>query len=340
MGIAGFVVDWYGPKAGVANDLDREFIDTATTALVEQAEINNFKIALMYDEGAVAQAELDPPQYMDQVESDLDYAKKYFASSAYLHLNSHPALFVFSYDEVDEHLDWNTVRNELGTQITLIDNDPNPAAQDRDDIFDGFYAWVQAEWRSNGKEWGESYLNWFFWQMKEENYADKMMIGGVWPGFDDILALWGDRRFISRQNGQVYANTLNLAQQNNTSIILLETWNDFEEGTDMEFGIDMMVDMEATDPELLIRSSPVKVEWDSARGDLVLQVYENGNVIFDQTKSPGVSLNLKSKSTYELKIWISGEDVLSKWIKIRSQDPKKSIALPSLILLLVELRDE
>jgi hypothetical protein len=23
MGIAGFVVDWYGPKAGVANDLDR-----------------------------------------------------------------------------------------------------------------------------------------------------------------------------------------------------------------------------------------------------------------------------------------------------------------------------
>ncbi|WP_339136449.1 MAG: endo-1,3-alpha-glucanase family glycosylhydrolase [Candidatus Electrothrix sp. GW3-4] len=323
MGIDGFVVDWYGPQAGVINDTDREFIDQATAVLIEQAEADNFKIALMYDEGAVAQAGLDDERSMGQVQADLVYAKKYFSSPAYLHIHGYPALFVFSYDEVDQYLDWETLRSELGTQLTLIDNDPNPAAQERDDIFDGFYAWVQADWRPKGKDWGKGYLDWFYGQMKEGRYADKIMIGGVWPGFDDLLAFWGKRRFIPRQNGQVYAKTMDLAQQHDAAIILLETWNDFEEGTDIEFGRDMIVDMEADYPDLLVRSSPITVEWDPARGELAVQVYKNGRLIYDQRKSSGVSLALKPKGEYELKLWTSGTDTLSQWIKIRRKDLEK-----------------
>ena len=326
MGIAGFVVDWYGPHsgAGLDNDADRAFIDQATAELFKQARTRDFKIALMYDEGAIAQAGLSPEQYTEQVQADLTYAEEnYFSSSAYLKIDDKPALFVFSYHAVDEQLAWQNLRNALPSPIILIDNDPNPATQDRDENFDGFYAWVQADWRPKGKDWGEGYLNWFYWQMKEGMYKEKIMVGGVWPGFDDLLASWGERRFIPRHHGRVYRETMTLAQEKEAPLLLLETWNDFEEGTDIEFGIDMIVNMEEEYPALLVRSSPLTVEWDPARGELALQVYKEGRLIYDQRKASGVALALNPRGEYEVKLWTSGTDTLSQWVKIRSKDSGK-----------------
>lgn len=322
MGIDGFVVDWYGHKNEVANDNDREFIDQATTELMRQAEEKNFRVALMYDERTVSQAKLETSKYMDQVQSDLNYAQKYFSSPAYMHIDGYPALFIFSYSDVDPFIDWLKVRNELGTPITLIDNDPNPDDLSHDNAFDGFYAWVQAEWDSDGKKWGEGYLNWFYSTMNGGLYAKKVMVGGVWPGFDDLLASWGKNRYISRQNRRIYDKTMALAEEYNVPIVMIDTWNDFEEGTDIEFGVEMIADMEDHDPELSVRSSPVEVKWDTNRGKAVLQVYKNGNLIYDQNHSSGVLIALESRSKYELKIWVSGSPTpIAKWIKIRSQDP-------------------
>lgn len=340
MGIAGFVVDWYGPaQTGLNNTENRGFIDNATAVLISRAEAQNFKIALMYDEGAIKDSGIaNTDDYQNQVQTDLNYAKKYFSSSAYLNINDHPALFIFPYDDVNQYVTWNVVRTGLETQVTLIDKNPNPDTPDYDALFDGFYAWVQStnsdNWSSDGKDWGEGYLNWFYSTMKGGSYVNKTMVGGVWPGFDDLLASWSENRFISRQNGRVYRKTMALAQQKNAPFILIETWNDFEEGTDIEFGVKMTVNMEDNDPSypaLLVRSSPFKVEWNSSRGLLPLQVYKDGNVIYEnQHAYPGISIKLDSKARYELKLWLPDGKTLSKWIMIRNQD-FYTPALPFLI---------
>jgi hypothetical protein len=239
-GIDGFVVDWYGPPDGLPNDTDREFIDRATGELLQQSEGRRFYPAVLYDEGTVSAAGVPTTAYQTRVISDLLYARRYLTMPAYLLVNSRPAVFVFPYDDVDPYIDWTEVRNQLGITVTLFDKDPNPDDLEHDAQFDGFYAWVQptgGEWSPDCTEWGEGYLTWFYNTMASPTYAEKGTVGGVWPGFDDSLAPWGSGRCMSRRCGQTWRDTWWFVEQYNPPIVMIETWNDFEEGTDVEFGI-------------------------------------------------------------------------------------------------------
>lgn len=232
LGIGGFVVDWYGPPAGVANDADRVFIDQATAELLRQAEGQDFAVALLYDEGTVSATET--------ITADLIYARRYLTMPAYLQVNGRSALFVFPYPDVDPLIDWASLREVLGITVTLLDEDPNPDDPAHDGQFDGFYAWVQAtngQWQADGSEWGEAYLHWFYQTMAGPAYASKVTVGGVWPGFDDSSASWGLGRFISRRCGQTWQDTWRLAEQYQSLIVMIATWNDFEEGTAVEYGL-------------------------------------------------------------------------------------------------------
>jgi len=239
-GIAGFVVDWYGkPITGVPNAADRDFIDQATAELIQQSEDQGFYVALLYDEGTISAIGVPTTTYTTRVISDLLYAKQYFTMPAYLKIRGHPAVFVFPYDNVDPYINWPNVRNQLGITVTLLDKDPNPLDPAHDAQFDGFYAWVQptSGWQSDGMEWGEGYLRWFSATMASPAYTGKVSIGGVWPGFDDTLAAWGSGRYMWRRCGQTWRDTWRLANESNAPIVMIDTWNDFEEGSDIEYGI-------------------------------------------------------------------------------------------------------
>jgi hypothetical protein len=192
-------------------------------------------------------------------------------------------------------------------------------------LFDAFYAWVAPSggtWDPNGMEWGKAYLRWFYSTMRSEPYASKLTVGGVWPGFDDSLAPWGSRRFMSRQERHVWDRTWALAASYRAPIVMIATWNDFEEGTDVKFGVRMAVDMEAAASDVLLRSSPLQVNWDQARGDGVVQVYSNGTVIYEQRHFPGVFLSLQPERAFELKVWVRDCPMpLAKTVKIRREDP-------------------
>jgi len=236
-GIDGFVVDWYGREAGVPNDPDRRFIDEVTLKLLQQSEGRDFYVALMYDEGTVSAAETLTTAYTTRVISDLLDARRYFTMPAYLRVFGHPALFVFPYETVDPYIDWAEVRSHI--TVTLFDKDPNPGDPVHDAQFDGFFAWVQptaSQWLTDGTEWGEGYLTWFYNTMATSTYSDKVAVGGVWPGFDDSLASWGSGRYMWRRCGQTWCDTWSIAAQYNPPIVMIDTWNDFEEGTDIEFG--------------------------------------------------------------------------------------------------------
>ncbi|MFN8494732.1 MAG: endo-1,3-alpha-glucanase family glycosylhydrolase [Caldilineaceae bacterium] len=238
-GIDAFVVDWYGkPQDGLTNSQDRAFIDEVTAELLRQAQEKNFKVALMYDAGSIRNSSLPTSTYMSQVITDIGYATKYLTMTSYLTINAKPAVFVFPDDNVDQYLDWSKIRAALKRDVILLDKDPR---EGHVNDFDGFYAWVTADkWQEKGEDYGAVYLDWFYKTMSSNPYTNEVAVGGVWKGFDNAEAPWIKGRevpkYIWPRCGQVWHNTWNLAKQNMPPYVLISTWNDFEEKTDIEFG--------------------------------------------------------------------------------------------------------
>jgi hypothetical protein len=109
---------------------------------------------------------------------------------------------------------------------------------------DGFYAWINPGakgWAPDGSNWGEDYLRQFY-QTMQTKYPGKIAVGAAWSSFDDSKASWSLNRRMSSRCGQTFNDTLALAQENSSPdhplpFVLIETWNDYEEGTAIEPGI-------------------------------------------------------------------------------------------------------
>ena len=230
MGISAFVVDWYG---------DREpFIDHSYALMQTTAASEQFQVAMMYDEtdeedGATDEALADFTMFHDTYLSS-----KAPGHQAYLTYKGRPVIFIFP---KGRHTDWNRVRTLVSKWSAppwlIYENLPGPDA----DAFDGFYAWVTPVQGGDGSNWGEQYLN-DFYQTMQSKHSDKIIIGGVWSSFDDSKASWGLNRHISAQCGQTFANTSNFWRKYFPSddpppFMMIETWNDHEEGTAIEDGV-------------------------------------------------------------------------------------------------------
>ena len=233
MGISGFVVDWYG---------DREpFIDQSYALVQNQAAKNKFHVAMMYDETDTDEGATDLVIADFTMFHDTYLAPNSPGSKAYLTYQGRPVIFVFPHGG---HTDWAKVRNVVNkwnpAPLLIQENLPGPHPE----AFDGFYPWVNPGpqgWAADGSNWGDSYLKDFYKNMGEK-YADDLTVGGVWPGFDDTKASWSLNRHISAQCGKTYANTNDLWRSSfppdqTIPFVLIETWNDYEEGTAVEPGL-------------------------------------------------------------------------------------------------------
>jgi hypothetical protein len=235
MGIYAFAVDWYGPR--------KPFLDHSYGLLQQVASQNHFHVCLMYDE-----TEEDNGHATDDSLEAMDEAYKNYIGpnapgrDAYLYYRDRPVIFIFP---KRGHTDWNRVRQVVDgwekPPILIYKDDPQP--QYADD-FDGEYSWVHPGpkgWSADGSEWGEQYLE-NFYQKMERQHRDKIAVGGVWPGFDDSKASWGLNRHMDRRCGQTLEDTLHVFRQYDDGnftvpFLLIATWNDYEEGTQIENGI-------------------------------------------------------------------------------------------------------
>jgi hypothetical protein len=233
IGISAFVVDWYG---------DREpFIDRSYALMQKAAAENKFHVAMMYDEtdqedGATDEAIADFKMFHDT----------YLASSAadheaYLTYEGRPVIFIFP---KGRHTDWNKVRAAVSSWSSppwlIQENLPGADVN----AIDGYYAWVSPGdkgWAADGSNWGEQYLTNFYQTMRQK-HADKIIVAGAWANFDDSKASWSLNRHISARCGQTFTDTFNLwhkffAADEPIPFVMIETWNDHEEGTAIEDGI-------------------------------------------------------------------------------------------------------
>lgn len=233
MGIYAFVVDWYG---------DRDAFNARTYELLQPiAAEEKFHIAMMYDEtdhedGATDEAIADFTTFRDTY-----LAQTAAGRDAYLTDNGRPVIFIFP---KGGHTDWNRVREEVSkwnpAPLLIYESIPGPNAS----AFDGFYAWVQPGskgWAADGSNWGEDYLANFYSTMVSK-YPDKITVGGAWAQFDDSKASWSLNRHIAARCGQTFNDTFTLWRRyfpadQPMPYLLVETWNDYEEGTAVEPGI-------------------------------------------------------------------------------------------------------
>lgn len=234
LGIAGFVVNWYGPS--------KDFEDRSYAKLQAIAAEGDFKVSLMYDEHVD-----DPQRATEEAINDLQYAyDRYIGPAApnrdsYLLYDGRPVIFIFP---KDANTDWARVRqavNQWERPPVLLYKDVQPNLAQH---FDGFYAWVhpgKKGWSGDGSNWGRQYLETFYREMTGR-FSNKLAVGAAWPGFDDTRASWSRNRRMDSRCGRTFADSLRLfrryyGESRELPFLMIVTWNDYEEGTAIERGL-------------------------------------------------------------------------------------------------------
>jgi hypothetical protein len=220
-GARGAIVDWYGPTHTVEDQTTQYLRDDA------QTRGGSFEFAVMEDKGALSC--VDSASCTSALLSDISYINTtYFSSPAYMRVNGRPVLFFFGVEALP--MDWNAVRQgALGNPLFIFENSMTQAADD------GGFSWV------HGID--------SFYQIALQ-YPGKVVYGSAAKGFNDTLASWGSNRITAQNCGQWWLSTWAYGGQywstsNQLPALQVVTWNDYEEGTEVESGIDNCVSVAA-----------------------------------------------------------------------------------------------
>ena len=233
-GIDGVIIDWYGPNNS---------IDQATKLVMAEAETHpGFTFAIMIDQGAIEWDSCSGCSPQQALISQLQYIEQtYFPSHAYMTQQGRPVVTNFNID-LSYTVDWTAVTAALSTQpVFLFQNNDGFTHV----LSDGSYSWVMP----TTSDYGMSYLTSFY--DSGMPLTNEQTVGAAYKGFNDSLASWGSDRIMGQQCGQTWLQTFseinglyNSGKQ--LSALQLVTWNDYEEGTEIESGISNCLTVSAT----------------------------------------------------------------------------------------------
>jgi hypothetical protein len=240
-GIQGAVIDWYGPNFAVEN---------GTTLLMKseaESRGGKFVFAVMEDVGALNRcANTSGCSVTQQLISDLTYAyNTYQGSSAYMSVNGHPLVYFFGVDKYS--IDWNLVRQSVPGNPYFIFQGTSGFSHAQSN---GSFGWISPN-PSNQDDEGLTYLDNFYSTGK--NNPSLLTIGSAYTGFNNSLAPWlgsTQPKIMKQHCGQTWMDTLgrtgnHYSTSNQLFAIQLVTWNDYEEGTEIESGIDNCISVDA-----------------------------------------------------------------------------------------------
>src|SRR5579863_8308531 len=229
-GIDGVIIDWYGPGNS---------IDQATQLVMTAAESHpGFTFAIMIDQGAIQWYSCPGCSPQQALVTDLQYIEKtYFTSPAYMTIDGQPVVTNFNVSLSYPSVSWNAANESLSTHpVYIFQNNSGFTAP----LTDGSYSWVMP----TTTDYGMSYLASFY----DAGLANprEQTVGATYKGFNDTLASWGSNRIMAQQCGQTWLQTfskLNSLYNSGKPLPYLQlvTWNDYEEATEIESGIDNCV---------------------------------------------------------------------------------------------------
>jgi hypothetical protein len=111
----------------------------------------------------------------------------------------------------------------------------------------GSFSWTGLS--SDPNNMGLTYLDSFY--STGTKYPSLQSFGSSYKGFDDSIASWGSNRLLNQQCGQTWLNTMAetgkyFSSSSQLDWMQLVTWNDYEEGTALETGVDNCVNVSAS----------------------------------------------------------------------------------------------
>src|SRR5260370_27160228 len=230
-GVQGAITAWYG-QANTS-------MDSATQLLKTEAEghVGQFEFAIMEDMGALNSAAIaNGCDVTGQLISDLTYvASQYESSPAYMRMNGRPVVFFFFVDAY--YIDWSRVISSIPGNPLLIFQGPDGLTRK---LSDGGFSWVLIN--SNDPFDLELAAQDAFYKTAQQA-PGRLAFGSVYKGFNDTLATWGTNRVINQHCGQTWLQTFSEVEKfyssgNHLPAMQIATWNDYEEGTAIEPGID------------------------------------------------------------------------------------------------------
>jgi PKD repeat protein len=243
-GLDGAIVDWYG--RGVLN---KKFVsyDQGTQFFMRESELHaGFNFAIMHDAGALkpcaGTAGCDVTQMLID---DLNYVNlTYAASPAYLYYSGRPVIYFFGHEAYT--IDWTRVRAGVVGNPMFIFRNSSAFTKTQSN---GGFSWIAPETVSATDPMALTYLNNYY--LKALSYPAVFSTGSGYKGFNDTLALWTANRIIGQQCGQTWLQSLADAGKYYSTAtqmlgIQLVTWNDYEEGSEIETGIDNCVTVSAS----------------------------------------------------------------------------------------------
>jgi PKD repeat protein len=243
-GIDGAIIDWYGRGESSKNFGS---YDLATQAFMHQSELHpGFNFAIMHDAGALktcaATVGCDVTQTLID---DLNYANvTYSGSTAYLKSGGRPVVYFFGHEAYT--IDWTRVRAGVAGNPMFIFRNGSGFTKPQTS---GAFSWVEPTTVSSTNLMAINYLDNYY--QTALGFPTEYSTGSGYKGFNDTLALWGTNRIIDQQCGQTWLKTISEAGKYYSTTkqmlgIQLVTWNDYEEGSEIESGIDNCVTVSAT----------------------------------------------------------------------------------------------
>lgn len=305
-GINGVIIDWHGPNNS---------IDQATQLVMAQAELHpGFTFAIMVDQGAIEWDSCSGCTPQQALISQLQYVENtYFSSPAYMTIQGQPVVTNFNVD-LSYSIDWNAVNDALSTHpLFLFQNNNGFTAT----LSGGSYSWVMP----TTTDYGMSYLSSFY--DTGMSFPSEQTVGAAYKGFNDTLASWGSDRIMGQQCGQTWLQTfseINSLYDAGKQLpdLQLVTWNDYEEGTEIETGISNCLTLSAS-------VAGKTLQWAVAGNEDTVEQYvvyistDGQNLMALANVAPGVhSLNLCSfpisTGSYQLFVQAVGQPSITNQI--------------------------
>ena len=169
--------------------------------------------------------------------NDLNYiTQTYISSPAYIRWNGNPVILYFGVEGYS--IDWTRVRANTASNLKFVFQNTGGFTRT---YSDGGFSWVQPGDVTATDPMSLTYLTNFY--QAAQQYPAKLPVGASYKGFDDTLASWSANRHMQQQCGQTWLSTFNKANSmwstaDQLAWFQLVTWNDYEEGTEIETGID------------------------------------------------------------------------------------------------------
>lgn len=226
-GVDGFVAAW----KGIGTDTDSVY-----QILVNEADKLGFNLSAYYETQAVAN------RTPASITADLIYLLQHYATHpSFYHWNGKPVVFIYASNYVSDPTMWAGIFNNVraaGVDAYFI----GMGCQGINlDVFDGVHeyaasalnlSYVQPQTLAGYDQACSRMVR--NYHLMSTSHTRKLWVAPTQPGFNNTHTTEPVPTVISRNGGQYYASTMNAALQSTPDWILITSWNEWMENTEIE----------------------------------------------------------------------------------------------------------